>query len=211
MMQRTRAYTSKRGVLILLNHPHWCHTTYETVKTFILKGSIYCWLWRLDIFFAIFHPQIRLLSSSWLGAEPNQEFLTLTLNPRIAFLCGYLIFRIRVRNSGPKFSTIFMVMVRVRVMLDYDVIIIVCTVLQRGLKIKVAKMSCTNCIKMWHNQVQKRHSCAVKKIVDSTLKITENNIFSDECATLLEASRFSCYFVGHYLNSFFCVTTNNSM
>ena len=31
----------------------------------------------------------------------NQEFLTLILNPHIAFLCGHLIHVIRVKNSRP--------------------------------------------------------------------------------------------------------------
>ena len=60
-----------------------------------------------------------------LGSAPNQEFLTLTLNPRINFLCGFCIPCARVKNSGPKFSTFFRVWVRFRVIIGC-VVALVC-------------------------------------------------------------------------------------
>ena len=65
-----------------------------------------------------------------LGTEPYEEFLTLILKPRIAFLCGYSILRIMVRNSGPTFRIILLVWVRVRALLGYDVNINMCTALR---------------------------------------------------------------------------------
>ena len=65
-----------------------------------------------------------------LGTEPYQEFLTLILKPRIAFLCGYPHLLDWVRNLGPTFSIIFLVWVRVRLILDYDVIVNMCTALR---------------------------------------------------------------------------------
>ena len=50
-----------------------------------------------------FHQKMILLSSTWLGVEPDQEFITLMLKLQVAFICGYLIFRIRVRNSRHHF------------------------------------------------------------------------------------------------------------
>ena len=42
-----------------------------------------------------------------LGTEPYQEFLTLILKPRIAFLYGIRFIGIRVMNSGPTLMIIF--------------------------------------------------------------------------------------------------------
>ena len=62
-------------------------------------------------------------SSTDLGTEPNQEFLILVLNPQSSFAAIHG-FSIRVRNSGPKFIDLFMVRVRVRVILTYDVALV---------------------------------------------------------------------------------------
>ena len=63
-------------------------------------------------------------TSTELGSVPNQEFLTLILNPRIAFFADILYFSFRVRILGPKFSTFFITWVRVRVIMVYDVTLV---------------------------------------------------------------------------------------
>ena len=52
-----------------------------------------------------------------LATEPYQEFLTLILRPRIAFLCGYCLYLIEVKNAGSMFRNIFLFWVMDRVIL----------------------------------------------------------------------------------------------
>ena len=65
-------------------------------------------------------------SSTYLGTKPNQEFLILILKLQIALLKVMNDFIIRVRNSGPKFSTLFMFSVRVMLKCDVTFLFVQC-------------------------------------------------------------------------------------
>ena len=50
---------------------------------------------------------VAFFSSTDLGTEPNQEFLTLILKPRIAFFAYILKLSVRARHSVSKFEIFF--------------------------------------------------------------------------------------------------------
>ena len=75
--------------------------------------------------------------------RPNLETLTLIPRPQSAVFFGRLHAMICVGVSGPMFNTLFMVSVRVRVILGYDVIVDTCTGVYTKLQTLVRQISPT--------------------------------------------------------------------